>query len=269
MIDIKRLFEVLEIINDAVEKKDWDCPLIIAGDEGRGKSHLNLHFLEKWYELRGVEVTSNLINHINLDIVKWAENLKECKQYDCSIWDEGGSLSNKRSMSKLNYIIARAFQIIRGDNLFSILTIPSVFDLDGFFTKRRAKGLIQVYARGRVAFWSQNRLRAMISLNQNKMVKNPWVVQPTFYDTFPKYKGILLDPYDKKKQDYMKNIRTNLYDEIKSMDAGGGFGSERDKLIVKFHQKFGTSAVAEATGLTDRRVQQIVKDYSEKRKGET
>lgn len=266
---MKRLFDVLEVVHDSVVRKDWDCPLIIAGDEGKGKSHLNLHLLEKWYSLRGISITSELIEHINLDIVKWAEDLKECKRYDCSIWDEGGSLSNKRSMSKLNYIISRAFQIIRGDNLLSVLTIPSVFDLDGFFTKRRAKGLIQVYSRGRFAFWSQQRLRAVISLNQNRMVKNPWVVQPTFYDTFPKYKGILLDAYNNKKKEYMKDIRKNLYDDIKSMEASEGFGSERDKLVVKFHQKFGTSAVAEATGLTDRRIQQIVKTYSEKRRGET
>lgn len=232
---MKRLLNLIEITHKALTENDWDSCIIISADEGLGKSHLALHLLEHWYKLRGVTITSDLVNHINLDIVKWAENLKDCKKFDCSILDEAGELSNKRSMTSLNYVVSRSYQIIRGDNLFTILILPSLFDLDSFFTRRRARGLIHVYQRGKVAFWSRERLRKLIALNQFKQIKNLWVVRPTFYDTFPKYKGILKSAYDDKKREYMKDTRANLYQEVSKLK--GNVVDENTKKMIELKKQ--------------------------------
>jgi hypothetical protein len=75
-------------------------------------------------------------------------------------------------MSKLNVSITKAYQIIRGDNLLTILVLPSIFDLDGFFTKRRARGLIHITAVRKIKYITpiNNKTLKQSSLRIFKMV---------------------------------------------------------------------------------------------------
>lgn len=182
-----------------------------------GKSTLLLHLLDYWCNKKYGACKPEHIKFINLDIGKWADSLSECKKGDINILDEGGDLSSRRTMSNLNLAVSRAYQIIRGDNINSILALPDLFWLDGFFTKRRARGFIKVFARGRFAFWSRDKLRKVIDLNSRRIIKNEFVVRPTFYDTFPKYDGILLKPYKEKKAEHMKDTRKELAETIKNI----------------------------------------------------
>lgn len=259
---MKRIQEVLDIQYNALHNNSWDNVLILTGDEGTGKSNLALHMLEYWLKKKYGYVIKDHSKYINLDIQKWADSFAECQKGDMNILDESGDLSNKRTMSKLNFAIARAYQIIRGDNINSIFVLPSVFDLDAYFAKRRAKGLIYVYKRGRFAFWNKTRLRKVIEMNAGYPSKNIWITKPTFHDTFPIYKGNLFDEYSRKKEEYMKDTRQELANAIKDL-KGVNQVSERDDAIMKMKNNLGSAKTAEIMGLSERQVYNIVKKNAE------
>ena len=241
---MRRVEKVIDIVHRNITQNDWDNIWIIAADEGKGKSSLALHLLEYWLKTIKGSVVVEDIKYINLDLVCWAKQFMDCQKFDISILDESGELSNKRSMSNLNFVVNKAFQITRGDNLFTILILPSLFDLDGFFTKRRARGFIQVYERGKFAYWSQKKLRRIVDINQYQMVKNVWKVHPSFHDTFPIYKGILLDGYKQKKKEFMKDARKELYDKI--VEIKGGLSEEEQEIIrLRKTEKISFAKIAE------------------------
>lgn len=231
---MKRVQKLLDITFDGLTKRDYDSVIGVFGDEGVGKSTFLLHIIEYWVTKKYNCIKPEDIKYIDLDINKWAEQLSNSQKFDISILDEGGKLSNKRSMSNLNLAVNQAYQIIRGDNLLSILALPSAFDLDGFFTKRRMRGAFLVYERGKVAYWSRKRLRKIIELNQNRMIKSMWVVKPTFNDTFPKYDGILREAYLDKKREFMKDTRKELAQTIKKIT---GEQDDETKQIIDFRKK--------------------------------
>ena len=216
---MRRISRTIERIFYHTTKKDWDAPYAIVGDEGKSKSNLGMHLIDKWYMLLNGQCNEDDVKHLCLDREQFSLDFKDLKQYEATDYDET-DLSNKRTMSSYNYILSKTFQVVRGENLFIILTLPSIFDLDGFFSKRRLKGLFVVYARGKVAFYNQSRLRRIIAYNQNRMIKTTKVVPPLYYDTFPKYKGVLLDGYLEKKNDKMKQIREDMYNEINKEEKG-------------------------------------------------
>jgi hypothetical protein len=256
---MKRMHKILDIVYKKLSKKDWDNLYIIAADEGRGKSNLLLWIFEYWLTLKYGSVKPEHIKYVALDRLQFVEALKDAIKFDCIGYDEAGDISNKRVMGKFNFLLTQAYQVIRGDNLFTILVLPNLFDLDPFFTKRRAKGFIQVYERGKFAFWSKDRLRMVIALNQSKYIKTPWVIKPSFFDTFPKYHGALLDPYMEKKANKMKNVRSELYKSVKDMEENGIF-YQRNKLVGVMHNKLGTKETAKAFGMSERNVQVIMQE---------
>lgn len=207
---MKRLIAALEIDFEKLTKKDWDKVLIICGDEGISKSNLALHVFDWWNTKLYGKVEAKDIDKVALSVEKFAKAIGEVKQYDLIVYDESGDLSNKRTMSKVNVAITQAYQVIRGLNIFTILVIPSVFDLDGFFVKRRARSMIYVFKRGRFAYWNKSRLRKLAEINQNYYYKNIWAVKPLFYDTFAKYEGVLAKPYKKLKDEKIESSRKSL-----------------------------------------------------------
>jgi hypothetical protein len=59
--------------------------------------------------------------------------------------------------------------------------------------------LFYVYARGRVAFYDKNKIHKIIKYGE-KSGQIPRMVRPLFRDTYPIYKGHLLDEYKEKKR---------------------------------------------------------------------
>lgn len=256
---MRRLEAALEVHHNNIVNNDYDGVLILTGDEGKGKSNLLLHIIDWWYNKTKGGVSSEDIKSVGLEVSQFSEALKDAKKYDLIANDEAGDISNKRSMSRMNVLLNQAYQVIRGDNLFTILVLPSVFDLDGFFAKRRARGLIHVTKRGRFNYYSQRRLRRIIALNQNRILKTLNVTMPTFNDTFPKYKGVLIDPYLEKKQEKMQRIREELYNNLKDTQEGKTEYYYRDVLISQIKEKLGTSETASLVGLSTRQIQNIAK----------
>lgn len=205
--------KLVKSIHNQCTNNDHDCPIAVAGDEGKGKTHLELHILELYLrELKG-SCTPEDVRLLNLDRDEWKKQLGQLKQFEPLAYDEAGELTNRRSMSQFNVEIAQLFRVIRGNNNFMLLTIQSIFDLDSFFTKRRLKGLFYVNKRGQYYFYSQERLRALIAINQHYYVKNYFAVAPTAFGKFPKYEGVMLDAYLEKKHAYIKAAQAKIAEQ--------------------------------------------------------
>jgi hypothetical protein len=207
---MKRIMRAVSVVHHENTKNDWDTIWVISGDEGMSKSTLLKHILEFYWTLLYGSCDEANAEKIALDISQFANTLKEAKQFDVIPFDEAAEISNKRSMSKLNVTLAQTYMIIRGENLFTILVIPSIFDLEGYFAKRRVRALLHVYKRGIVAFYNRERVRKIIAINADKSYKKVDVVTPLFRDTFPRYKGILEEIYQRKKKEKMQGAREKL-----------------------------------------------------------
>jgi hypothetical protein len=253
---MKRVIKALEIFKDGIVNKKYDAVIGVFGEEGTGKSYFDLTLIDEWIKLFGREPTAEDIKYMNLKLSEWGEQLAECKPHDIIVLDEGGKLSSKRVMSKLNQAVNEAYQIIRGDHLFSIITLPSLWELDSFFTKRRMRGAFFVYKRGRVAFWDRNRLRKIIALNENRLIKNMWLVKPNFYDTYKNYDGALKEPYDEKKKEFMKYARKELSETIKELTERNPTKEKSEKIpkstlaILEYAEKNGFTNASRQFGIS-------------------
>jgi len=232
---MKKLLRVIAVDYKKLTKEDWDSVLIIAGDEGTGKSQLGLYITEEWIRLSGRTPTIEDINSICLNIEQFVGQLKELKKGKNIIYDEAGELSNLRRTSQFNVAINLAYQIIRGKNILTVLILPSLFDLDAFFTKRRARGFIQVYTRGKYAFYNKRKLREVMDWYQRK--KNQYAalrrVKPLFKGTFKVYSGVLAAPYKEKKESRMNEVVKILEEKLGKLQSEEGKINDMEKDVME------------------------------------
>jgi hypothetical protein len=258
---MKTMSKILDVVYQKNTKEDWDTVWVICGDEGSSKSNIGLRLLDEWYKRKNGQVTAEDIKHMCLTVELFKKDLGNGGKQECINLDEGGSLSNRRFMSKLNYEVSQAYQVIRGDNLFTIITLPDFFDLDPYFTKRRVRGLIYVYKRGRFCFWSKTRLRKLVALNMERKVKNYYIVNPTYAGgSFPRYSGPLLEPYMKLKAEKITEARNKFKIEAEGKQPK----VDREKeIIARIAFKLGQGRVADALGISSKTVQRYQKEFDD------
>jgi GTPase SAR1 family protein len=197
-------------------KQEWDTVIAIVGESGVGKSNLALHMIEHWVTKLYGKVEPSDVKHMCLTKKQFTDDLADCKPFEITAFDEAGELSSRSSLTKFNKDIMIAYQVIRADRIFTILCLPDLFYLDRFFSASRLKALFYVYQRGRVAIFDRTKLRLILGLNYNRINKNYFVVRPTGVDSFPIYKGVMLEEYKKRKEQKTKEAREGL----KSDDTG-------------------------------------------------
>lgn len=233
-----------------IRSKNKDRVVVITGYEGTGKSNLALNLFEEWYKLLGWKVTEDDIQWIASNQKEFVQGLESCKQYGMFIHDEAGKdLYARNSISSFNKDLNIAYQVIRARNLYTVLVIPSVNDLDTFFKRRRVTAMLHVYAEGKFVYYSKAKIReiipAMIRGAQYSADPDPTklkdargnYIQANFSDTFPLYKGILKQPYEERKKANMQNVLQELKD--KYSEEGNSEKKERiEKLYAIFRTKY-------------------------------
>lgn len=193
-------------------EKDNDTTGVIMGLEGISKTTLGLHIFEYWNKINFGDVKKEDIKYIGLTKEDFVKAVAESRINGMPIFDEAGALNNRRTLTKFNTALMEAYQVIRADRLFTLLILPDFFNLDAYFRKHRVKFLICVYSRGRCAFWLREDVMKINALNENRLIKNPWIIKPRFYDQFPKYKGVLKEEYDNLKNKKVSETRKDLPD---------------------------------------------------------
>jgi hypothetical protein len=226
--------ELLKVCFDGdrgIKSKDKDRVFAITGYEGMGKSNLLLHIFEYWVtEILGEELTPEHIQYIGDNKKNFVHALFEAPKYMMVSHDEAGKdLYSRKSQNSFNTDLNVAYQVIRGSNLFTILVIPSILDLDTFFRKRRVSGLFHVYKEGKVAYFGREELNTVVpymtmmsqySANPDPMkckTKFGKKIQAVFLDRFLLYRNkMLLEPYLERKKTNIEDTKKELFEKYNS-----------------------------------------------------
>jgi len=212
-------------------KADYDMTLIISGDTGTGKSMLALNIFETWYKvILKKEIKPEMIDQVNTNFVEFVKKFKDLKEYDVAIFDEGATqLDSKAHMEKLSRQITKLYNVFRCKKFFTIIILPSYFNLNKYFREHRLRGCIWVNKRGKYCLYTKKGVNWLNAMNERRNLKSMNVAYPIHKGTFPDYKGILREPYDKRKMEGVnqildeviadgeraKKVYTPLYETIK------------------------------------------------------
>lgn len=229
---MKKIHKYLDI-RYAKHMDDWDTVIVVDGDVGSGKSNLALNMLDYWMNKIHGECLGEHNKHMSLTTPSFLGDLADGEQLDMCVYDEAGELTSRRAMSKFNVKLMVAYKVIRADRIFTVLCIDDIFDLDPYFRKKRVKALFHVKQRGRVEVWLKERLRAMLSLNQNYEIKNLYLVSPSFRDTFSKYNGVMLKEYAKNKKEKTTEARKQLKEEKEQINESKEYAKKLKKQKIK------------------------------------
>lgn len=202
-----RMLTILMNIHEHL-KRDWDYLLVIVGDTGTGKSHFGLDLLDEWYSfILKKPITKELSVQMASDYKIWLNNFKNLSAYDMNIYDEGATtLDSKAYMTKLSRDLSKLFNVFRAKKFFSVIILPSFFDLNKYFREKRLRGLIWIDKRGHYKFYTKKGIEYLNAYNEKSIIKSMWKAKPFHQSTFPKYKGVLLKPYLATKNDTMNEV---------------------------------------------------------------
>ena len=257
---LKGVKEYLDIVYKN-HQNNWDTVIAIVGKVGVGKSNLALHMLEYWNQKINGKCDPEDIKNMCLNREDFMKRLSNCKKKEMIIYDEAGDISSRSALDKFNKQLMVAYQIIRGDNLFTVLVLPDIWDLDSYFRNKRIKGLFYVKERGKVAFWNRDKIEGILAINQYYPIKNYFAVSPDFTDTYPIYKGAMQDNYKELKENKLLEFRKNLLNEKnKNKD------NKYEKLLVTvignlLKEDFQQWRIAKVIEKTQPAVNKIIKRY--------
>lgn len=258
---LKGIKNFLDLIYNEHKNKNWDTVACICGGVGKSKSNLALHMLEYWQNLLYGECKPQDIKHMNMGTQEFIKDLADCKQVEITVYDEAGELSSRSAMSKMNKTLMVTYQIIRADRIFTLLVLPDIWYIDSYFRDTRIKHLFHVHQRGKVSYWNTSKLKKILALNETRRIKNYYVVEPTFTDSFPHYKGVMAEAYEDMKKKKTSQARQDL---TKDLDNRTNEIKEvRNKIILNMAKREYTQIeISKCVGLSQQHVGRVIKAHS-------
>lgn len=222
-----------------IRTADWDRVGVIVGPERMGKSHLLLWIYDIWYNelLKDTSYGPEFIEFVGSNKKEFISALKKIYKFGLAAHDEAiKDLYNLDGNKKFSKEINKAYAIIGGKNLHSILVLPNILTLNKFFREWRVKYLINVYSRGKLAYYGYEKLNELLpALDQmSKGRARPNIskacnistfkrIMPDFTDTYTKYTGVLLKPYLERKE-------ANMNATISELDEDEDSPKEKKKM---------------------------------------
>lgn len=202
---------IITAIKVVIEKQsqDFDTVWVIIGDEGLGKSTLDLWAtLLFYYFKQNPSLIQKCLDNID-EIYKlpddpivlinfctqlnvFGKRIRDCDDESQITLDEAGEeITTDSYGSELNKTMRGTYTVIRGLRLFTRLILPSFFMLDPMFRKRRLKLLLYVHKRGAVRIYIKRQIRRInqIARQVDKVEETALMtVKPYAKDTFPDFK---------------------------------------------------------------------------------
>jgi len=161
------------------------------------------------------------IQQITFDAETFSKAVLNAKKKSAIVFDEALSgLNIRRTMSGINIMLTSLLTEIRQKNLFILLCLPSIFDLDKSMAIHRSSFLIHVYNKGfKKGYYMFYGRRTKSKLFASEWARKTYSynVRPNFYGYFGK--GYIVDEeaYRKLKSDVLKRYLPDskkIVDEI-------------------------------------------------------
>ena len=237
---------------------DYDCPVVIDGMEGDGKSILAL------------KVSSLIDPDFRLDrrhIVFRFGNLRKSiyglPRFSCIQHDEMGlSAFNRQAMTKFNIELVQALIVCRDQNKALVACVPSIWILDPYIKNHRARYWFHVY----VVEYKDRPIRGFVQIR--KAVPNLWGEKP-----FWKLLGIyrFKNVNDEVGAAYRQLKHEALQEQADQKDDGSSAAAQRDRdrLITALASRSSISEMSKDMGLKYRTMQAQVKASRERLASET
>lgn len=245
-------------VKDRITKKDKDYVLLIDGYEGAGKSTFAQQIAKY------VDPTLD-ITRICMTADEFKTAIIEGKKHQCIIYDEAVTgMTAGDSISRVGKLLKSLMMQMRQNNLFVIVILPTLFELNKYAVLSRAKFLFHIYEnkgeQGYFAGYNQKDLRKLYlkgKKDYSYRVRSPFTGR--FYGKYV----INEDKYRQKKKDAL-----SLLDEPEEAVKPSKVMAQRDALIAEFSVTYGLSGAEIArickkngSEISDRQVQVIISKF--------
>lgn len=138
----KKILGYLAKVKVLIEKKDKDWVILIDGYEGAGKSTFGMQmgkFIDPTLDISRVCMTAD----------EFKQTIIDAKKGECVIYDEAVTgLTSGDSVSRIGKLLKSMMMQMRQKNLFVIVILPTVFELNTYAAMSRAKSLFHIYESG-------------------------------------------------------------------------------------------------------------------------
>jgi len=246
--------------------KNTSAVIIFDGRSGLGKTTLSSQtacFLHNEVEKYMGEKTPEF----NLDCLCWTPDdfvnkLQHATKGQIIILDEGMILSNRSTMSEMNRMVINMMAMIRSKQIFVILNINSIFDMDKNLSLHRADVLVHLYAEDdRFA----TRGRYMVIPSAKGRLKNLYIygkklydyskASSAFHDKFTSFFPFDNDEYERRKQLAIMNYTSN------GKTTGSKVRQSRDYAVKYLSENYDLKVdeLAQAFQLNERTIYDILK----------
>ncbi len=144
----KKLYFLLDRIKTYISKNDKDYVLLVDGYEGSGKTTFAIQ-LGKY-----VDPTLNL-NRVCMTPEEFKEAIITAKKGQCVIYDEAVTgLTAGAAITKIGKLLKSLMMQMRQQNLFVIVLLPTIFELNKYAVLSRARFTFHIYeSKGRMGYW--------------------------------------------------------------------------------------------------------------------
>ena len=144
----KRLLKFLDVVKSKLISKDKDYVMLIDGYEGVGKS--------TFAQQAGMYVDPTLnLDRVCMTADEFKNQIINAQKGQCVIYDEAVTgMSSGESITRIGRLLKSMMMQMRQKNLFVIVILPSVFELNKYAVLSRARSLFHMYeASGKIGYW--------------------------------------------------------------------------------------------------------------------
>lgn len=196
--------KILDKAINIVHNKNNSFVSVIDGKSGVGKTTFCIQiakYLDPTFSLKKIAWTP----------MKFLELINNAEKGDCIAFDEGMVINSRSATSQVNKAIMIALSQIRSRNIFILININSIFDLDKNIALHRADILFHLYTKDdkvdgekRIKVYGRQRLKYL-------------------YITGKKYYNYRSSPnfFARPPKKYVFLVNENKYEEIKRQDTIG------------------------------------------------
>lgn len=217
---------------ERIKLKDKDYVMIIDGYEGSGKSTLAQQmgkYVDPTLDLSKICMTTNEFKQAIIDAGK----------NECVIYDEAVTgMTAGDSISRVGKLLKSMMMQMRQKNLFVIVIIPTVFELNKYSVLSRARCMFHTYEKKeRMGYWVGYNKKDLRLLYMRGKKTYSYKVKSHFIGRFYGKYTVNEDAYRKKKQDALWLIEN---DENQTK-TGQKYIEQRNKIIKMIYNEFKVS----------------------------